>query len=101
MVRAFLSTIVVMMFVGLFVQAAAAEELKCEGAIVRIEGENVTVKGGTSEQTMKVEPGTQISSGGKPVAAMDLKVGQKVKCVCDKRDGQMICTAIEIMRDTP
>jgi hypothetical protein len=101
MVRAILSTIVVVMFFGLFVQVAAAEEVKCEGAIVKIEGENVTVKDATSEQVMKVEPGTQITSGGKPVSPMDLKVGQKVKCVCDKRDGRMICATMEIMRDTP
>ena len=30
-----------------------------------------------------------------------LKVGQKVKCVCDKKDNAMICTSMEIMRDTP
>lgn len=102
MVRAILSTVVVGIFLGLFVQAATAEEIKCEGAIVKVEGENVTVNDGMGERMMKVEPGTQITSGGKPVAVMDLKVGQKVKCVCDRREGQMmICTAMEIMRDTP
>jgi hypothetical protein len=85
----------------LFVSVATAEEVKCEGAIVKVEGENVTVKDGANERLMKVEPGTQITSGGKPVSVDDLKVGQKVKCVCDKRDGQMVCTTMEIMRDTP
>jgi hypothetical protein len=101
MVRAMVSMIVVVMFFGLFVHAAAAEEMKCEGTIVKVEGENVTVKDATNERLMKVEPGTQITSGGKPVAVMDLKVGQKVKCVCERRDGEMICTGMEIMRDTP
>lgn len=101
MVRAIVSTVVFMMLFGLFVQAAAAEEVKFEGAIVKVEGENVAVMDGKSEQLMKVEPGTQITSGGKPLSVMDLKVGQKVTCVCDRREGQMICTAMEIMRDTP
>jgi len=101
MLRAILSTVVAGLFLGLVVQAANAEEIKCDGAIVKVEGENVTVNDGMSERMMKVEPGTQISSGGKPVSPMDLKVGQKVKCVCDRREGQMICTAMEIMRDTP
>ena len=101
MVRAIVSTIIGMMVFGLLVNAAAAEEAKCEGAIVKIEGENVTVKSAAGEQQMKVGPGTQITSGGKPVKPMDLKVGQNVKCVCDRREGQMICTTMEIMRDTP
>lgn len=101
MIRAILSTIVIVAVFGLFINAAAAEEVKVEGAIVKIEGENVTVKDATREQTMKVEPGAQITSAGKPVSPMDLKVGQKVKCVCDKRDGQMICATMEIMRNTP
>jgi hypothetical protein len=101
MVRAKLGTVVGVIFLGLLVRALAAEEVKCEGAIVKIVGENVTVKDATSDQQMKIEPGTQITSGGKPASAMDLKVGQKVKCICDKRNGQMVCTAMEIMRDTP
>jgi len=101
MLRAVFSTIWVVMSLGLLVHIASAEEMKCEGAIVKIEGENVTVKGAMSDQQMKIEPGTRITSGGKPVGAMYLKVGQKVKCVCDRRDGQMICSAMEIMRDTP
>ena len=101
MVRAIVSTIVLMTFFGLFVYSATAEEMKCEGAIVTIEGENVTVKDGTNERLMKVEPGTQITSAGKPVSVDDLKVGQKVKCVCDKRRDSLVCTTMEIMRDTP
>lgn len=101
MVRATMSTIVVAMFFGLLVHAAAAAEMKCEGAIVKVEGENVTVKEGMNERLMKVEPGTKITSAGKPVSVDELKVGQKVKCVCDQRDGQTVCTTMEIMRDTP
>jgi hypothetical protein len=102
MVRAISGVIVLIVVFGLFVSAAAAaEEVKCEGAIVRIEGEIVAVKDGMNERVMKVEPGTQITSAGKPVMVSDLKVGQKVKCVCDQRGGEMICTAMELMRDTP
>ncbi|HEY2412373.1 MAG TPA: hypothetical protein VGI40_09035 [Pirellulaceae bacterium] len=101
MIRALLSTIVVVMFFGLFAHAAAGEEMKCEGAIVKVEGENVTVKDVGGERLMKVEPGTKITSGGKPVSVDELKVGRKVKCVCDNRDGQTVCTTMEIMRDTP
>ena len=103
MVRAISGVLVLIVIFGLFVSAAAAaaDEMKCEGAIVRIEGEIVAVNDGRNERVMKVEPGTQITSAGKPVMASDLKVGQKVKCVFDQRGGEMICTAMELMRDTP
>jgi hypothetical protein len=100
-VRALLSTIVVVLFLGLLAHTVSAEETKCDGAIVKIEGENVTVKDAANERLLKVEPGTRITSGGKPVSVDELKVGRKVKCVCDKRDGQTVCTTMEIMRDTP
>jgi hypothetical protein len=82
---------------------AMADEMICHGAIIKVEGENVTVKDmdSTKELEMKVEPGTKITSAGKPVSPMDLKIGQKVKCVCDKRNESLVCTTMEIMRDTP
>lgn len=78
-----------------------AEEVRCEGQILRIEGVNVTVKEMAKEQPMKLEPGTMITSGGKPVMVGDLKVGQKVQCVLEKRGDEVVCRAMEIMRDTP
>ena len=44
---------------------------------------------------------TVYSKAGKTISLSDLKVGQKVKCVCEKKDNAMICTSMEIMRDTP
>jgi len=84
------------------VRPVVADDLKCEGQIVRIEGVNVTVmeKMG-KEQAMKVEPATKITSGGKPVMVGDLKVGQKVHCVLEKRGNDFVCKAMEMMRDTP
>src|SRR3954468_21347363 len=96
--------IVVAASFALLARAAFAEDTKCAGTIIKIDGDTVTVKGLMQEgqqHQMKIEPATQITSVGKPVMATDLKVGQKVKCVCERKDGTMICTSMEIMRDTP
>ena len=85
-------------------RAAIAHDTKCAGTIIKIDGDTVTVKDMMKEaeqHQMKVEPATQITSVGKPVMASDLKIGQKVKCACERKDGAMICTSMEIMRDTP
>jgi hypothetical protein len=82
--------------------AVVADDAKCAGTIVKIDGDTVTVKDMMQDaHQMRVEPATKITSGGKPVMATDLKIGQKVQCVCQRKDGAMICTSIEIMRDTP
>jgi len=78
---------------------AVGEEVKCEGTIAKIEGEKVTVKGASQEYQMKVEPATKIIIVGKPGSPMDLKVGQRVKCLCERKDGGMICTTLEVMKD--
>ncbi len=101
MFRATIATIAIAAFALIISRAAIADEVKCEGAIVQIDGDTVTVKDMSKEHRMKIEPATKITSAGKPVMVSDLKVGQKVKCVCDKKDGGMICTSMEIMRDTP
>ena len=43
-------------------------------------------------------PATKITSGGKPASAMDLKVGQKVKCLIQKVGEEMMCTSLEVMK---
>jgi hypothetical protein len=101
MFRATIASIAIAAFALIISRAAIADEVKCEGAIVQIDGDTVTVKDMSKEHRMKIEPATKITSAGKPVMVSDLKVGQKVKCVCDKKDGGMICTSMEIMRDTP
>src|ERR1051325_55926 len=101
MLRAAITTIAVAAFVAIVAQTATAEEVKCEGAIVAIDGDTVAVKDMAKEHRMKIEPATKITSAGKPVMVSDLKVGQKVKCVCEKKNSSMICTSMEIMRDTP
>jgi hypothetical protein len=103
MLRATINAIAIAAFTLILARAAVADEVQCDGAIVAIDGDTVTVKDVTKEHQMKVEPATKITSAGKPVMVSDLKVGQKVKCVCDKKekDKMMICTSMEIMRDTP
>jgi hypothetical protein len=76
-----------------------AEEVTCDGSITKIEGEKVTVKTMSDEQQIVVEPATKIVVNGKPGNVTDLKVGQAVKCLADKRDGKIMCTSIEVMRD--
>lgn len=76
--------------------AAWAEETKCEGTIAKIEGEKVTVKTPTNqEQTMWVVPATKIMLDNKPAMPMDLKVGQRVKCTCNKDGDKMTCNTVE------
>jgi len=77
--------------------AALSEEVKCAGMITKIDGEKITIKTDAQEQQMTVEPATKIVINGKPGDATDLKVGQKVKCLCDKSEGKMLCTSLEIM----
>ncbi len=101
MFRAIITPIAVAAFSLSLTRAAFADETKCEGAIVAISGDTVTVKDMTKDHSMKVEPATKIMSAGKPVMVSDLKVGQKVKCVCETKNSAMICTSMEIMRDTP
>jgi len=103
MLRATITSIAMAAFALILARAAVAEEVKCDGAIIAIDGDTVTVKDMTKQHQMKVEPATKITSAGKPVMVGDLKVGQKVKCFCDKKnkDSMMICTSMEIMRDTP
>jgi hypothetical protein len=79
-----------------FSRAALAEEVKCEGTIMKIDGEKVMVKSPTNqEQTMWVVPATKIMLDGKAAKPMDLKVGQHVKCTCNKEGDKMTCNMIE------
>jgi hypothetical protein len=104
MLRATIITLVISATFGALAAAAIADDAKCAGTIVKIDGDAVTVKDMTQDaqqHQIKVEPATKIVSGGKPVMASDLKIGQKVKCACQRKDGAMICTSMEILRDTP
>src|SRR5262245_21329730 len=103
MLRATITSFTIAALALILARAAVADEVKCEGAIVAIDGDTVTIKDMTKLHQMKIEPATRITSAGKPVMVSDLKVGQKVKSVCDKKDkdSMMICTSMEIMRDTP
>jgi hypothetical protein len=77
---------------------AYAEEVKCEGTITKIEGEQVTVKTATEEHHLTVLPATKIVVDGKPAKSTELKVGQKVKCTANKTGDKVTCTSIETMR---
>jgi hypothetical protein len=84
---------------ALSLAAVRAEEVNCQGAISRIEGEKVTVKTMADEQQLLLEPATRIVINGKPGSPTELKIGQEVKCLGDKRDGKVTCTSIEVIRD--
>ena len=103
MFRNILSAVMAVAFLGaLAARVSAADEVKCEGAIMKIDGDTITVLPDTTkEQQMKIEPATKITSAGKPVTPIDLKIGQKVRCACDRHGEELICTTMEIMRDTP
>jgi hypothetical protein len=86
---------------GLAGRVAVAEEVKCEGTIMKIEGEKVTVKTPTNqEQEMLVVPATKIMLDGKAAKPTDLKIGQKAKCTCNKEGEKMTCNSIEASSPT-
>lgn len=85
--------------VGLAVRTAVAEEVKCGGMIASIAGELITVKGEARNFEMKIEPATKIMLNGKPVSPMELKVGQRVTCICETTPEGMICTTMLIERE--
>jgi hypothetical protein len=95
-----MSKIVVALLVGLALvlsvsAIAVAEEVKCDGAITKIEGANVTVKTATESHTLTVDDKTKITVNGSAAKLADLKVGQKVKCTGDKVGTKVTCTAID------
>jgi hypothetical protein len=102
MFRTILSAVVAAAFLGMLAARAPAEdEVNIAGTIMKIDGNNITVVSMDKEQKMTIEPQTKITSGGKPVSPVDLKVGQKVKCTGDRHGEEVFCTTMEIMRDTP
>ena len=76
-------------------RAALAEEAKCEGTIAKIEGSNVTVKTADAQHEVALAPATKITLDGKPARASDLKVGYKVKAVCDKEGDKLTCRSVD------
>ena len=75
--------------------AVAAEEVKCEGKIAKVEGATLTVKTDTESHTMTADAKTKITLDGSAAKASDLKVGQKVKCTCTKDGTKLTCVSIE------
>ena len=99
MFRMAISLVVAVAVLGTVASAVAyAEEVKCEGTITKIEGEHVTVKTDKEDHHLSVLPSTKIMVDGKPAKSSDLKVGQKVKCVADKKGDKVTCVSIETMR---
>jgi len=84
---------------SLAIQTSRAEDIKCEGTITTIDGDIVIVKDAMDEHQMKMEPATKIMFNGKPGTPMDLKVGQKVKCVCEKKGEEMVCTTLVVIKE--
>ena len=100
MVRHIIAILVAIALTGeLASRMLVAQDTKCEGVIVKIEGESLTVKEMNDEQEMKIKPATKIVHQGKPGSPMDLKVGQQVRCVCQWNENEMICTSVEILKD--
>jgi ribosomal protein S1 len=103
MIRLTITTLLALALVGAFgTRAALAEEVKCEGTITKIEGEKVTVKTpANQEKQMWVVPATKIMINGKEAKPNELKVGQQVKCTCNKEGNKMTCNMIEVSTRTP
>jgi hypothetical protein len=103
MCRFAISIVVALAVIGSFAsRAARAEEAKCEGTIMKIDGENVTVKTATNqEHHLLVVPATKIMLDGKAAKPNDLKVGQHVKCTANKEGDKMTCNMIEAHSRTP
>ena len=100
MLRVIVCALVAIALVGeVASRVLVAQDVKCVGTIMKIEGETITVKDMTEEQEMKIKPATKITQDGKPASVMDLKVGQAVACVCQWNENEMICTTLEIMKD--
>jgi len=100
MARLYLSAVFAIVLVGwLATSVGRAEEVKCEGTITAIDGDIVVLKDATDEHQMKIEPATKIMFNGKPGSPMDLKVGQKVKCVCEKKGEEMTCTTLVVIKE--
>src|SRR5262245_6266749 len=103
MCRFAISMVVALAIVGtVAARAAHAEQAKCEGTITKIDGENVTVKTpANQEEHMTVVPATKIMLDGKAAKPNDLKVGQHVKCTCNKEGDKMTCAMVEASSRTP
>jgi hypothetical protein len=97
MCRFTISLVVAVAVIGAYAsRVARAEEVRCEGTITKIDGEKVTVKTATNqEQHMTVLPATKIMIDGKAAKPNDLRVGQRVKCTCNKEGDKMVCNMIE------
>ena len=84
-----MSKLVICLLMGLalctMVTAVAyAEEVKCEGTIAKIDGQTVTVKTDAESHIMTADAKTKVTLDGSAAKVTDLKVGQKVKCTCNK-----------------
>ena len=73
----------------------AAEDVKCEGTIAKIDGANVTVKTAAESHTLTVDDKTKVTVNGSAAKPADLKVGQKVKCAGTKEGTKVTCTSID------
>lgn len=92
---AFSLLVAVAALVAMSARIALAEEVKCEGTIAKIEGNNVTVKTADAQHELTVAPSTKITLDGKAAKSSDLRVGQKVKCTANKEGERATCLAIE------
>jgi hypothetical protein len=75
--------------------AVAAEDVKCEGTIAKIDGANLTVKAAAESHTMLTDAKTKVTLDGSAAKFSDLKVGQKVKATCTKEGTKLTCVSIE------
>ncbi len=95
MIRFAMMAVVAVALCALAGQVALAEEFRFDGTVAKVEGANVTVKSADAQHEMALAPATKITLDGKPAKASDLKVGQKVKCICDKVGEKLTCRSIE------
>jgi hypothetical protein len=92
---AFSLLVAVVALCALSARIAVAEEVKCEGTIAKIEGNNVTVKTADAQHELTAGPATRITLDGKAAKLSDLKPGFKVRCTADKEGDRVACRSIE------
>jgi ABC-type enterochelin transport system substrate-binding protein len=81
---------------ALSAQVAFAEEVKSEGTIAKIEGNQVTIKAEDAQHEVMLGPSSRITLDGRAATQRDLKVGQKVKCTADKEGDKLTCRLLEV-----
>lgn len=97
MTRLVLSLFVVaaVMLAGTSVLTAADDAVTHEGSIVKVDKDQMTIKGEEAQTVVGLTPTTKITLDGKAAKLEDLKPGFKVKTTCKKEGTKFIATLVD------